>query len=54
VIRRKQMFLAYEGRAKATQLGTMLACAQSPESKARMLTRALEWDDRAAAHDAVT
>jgi hypothetical protein len=44
---------AHECRAKATSLRTMAAYAQSPASKAKMLAMAREWDDRAAAYDAV-
>jgi hypothetical protein len=55
--RRKQVYMfntAHECRAKATSLRTMSAYAQRPASKAKMLTMALEWDDRAAGCDTVT
>jgi hypothetical protein len=54
VSRRKQVHLfntAAECRAKAASLRTMSAYAQSSASKAKMLTMAVEWDDRAAAYD---
>lgn len=53
--RRKKVYVsntAYECRAKATSLRTVSAYVQSPASKAKMLTMALEWEDRAAAYDA--
>jgi hypothetical protein len=56
VSRRKQIYLfntAAECRAKASSLRTMSIYAESPASKAKMLTMALDWDDRAAAYDAI-
>jgi hypothetical protein len=57
VSRRKEVYLfntAAECSAKASSLRTMSVYAQRPASKAKMLTMALEWDDRAAACNTAT